>query len=164
MSLTGWIAAADLRLALTPVSYMAVFDDGLSKSIATVDASAQVAQVIALSAAEVASYLPVLFPDLPAQLPSTVSQLLAGAQLDYARVLSYRRHPEYIKTYDAGPGGKMEQLFREKMARIQSSVQQIVKTDVPPVEDPANVGGSFADDGKRMVCTNPDGTDNFGDW
>ena len=162
--LTGWIAAADIRLALGPVSYMAIFDDLASKATATVDASAQVAQVLNLSAAEVASYLPVLWPDLPPQLPSTASQLLAGAQLDYARVLSYRRHPEYIKTYDAGPGGKMEELFRTKMLRIQQSVQQIVSVDAPAAEDPANVGGSFADDGKRMICTEPNGTDNMGDF
>lgn len=164
MALSGWIAAQDLRLALGPVSYMAVFDDSRSKDVPTVDASPQVAQVIALSAAEVASYLPVLWPDLPPQLPATASQLLAGAQLDYARVLSYRRHPEYVKTYDAGPGGKMEELFRAKMARIQSSIQQVVPQDAPAAEPPANVGGSFADDGKRMVVTEPDGRDNFGDW
>lgn len=164
MALTGWIAAADLRLALGPVNYMAIFDDSRSKDVPTVDASPQVAQVLNLSAAEVASYLPVLWPDLPPQLPQSASQLLAGAQLDYSRVLSYRRHPEFIKTYDAGPGGKMEELFRAKMGRIQSSIQQIVPTDAPAKEDPANVGGSFADDGKRMVVTEPDGRDNMGDF
>jgi hypothetical protein len=164
MALAGWIAAQDLRLALGPVSYMAIFDDSTSKSIATVDASLQVAQVLNLSAAEVASYMPILYPDVPPQLPAAVSQLLAGAQLDYSRVLSYRRHPEYIKTYDAGPGGKMEELFREKMLRIQQSVQQISPQDAPALEDPGNVGGNFADDGKRLICTSPDGTDNLGDF
>jgi hypothetical protein len=143
---------------------MAIFDDSVSKSIPTVDASDQVAQVLSLSASEVASYLPTLWPDMPPQLPATASALLMGAQLDYARVLSYRRHPEYIKTYDAGPGGKMEELFRAKMLRIQSSIQQIAPEDAPALEDPANVGGSFADDGKRMICTEPDGTDNMGDF
>lgn len=164
MALGSWIAASDLRLALGPVSYMAIFDDQASKSTATVDASPQVAQVLNLTAAEVVSYLAILWPDIPPTLPATASQLLAGAQLDYARVLSYRRHPEYIKTYDAGPGGKMEELFRAKMLRIQQSVQQIAATDAPALEAPANVGGSFADDGKRMICTDPDGTDHLGDF
>lgn len=166
MALSGWIDAKALRLALGPTTYMAIYDDAKTKdqTFALVDNSDQVKQALALSASEVASYLPSLWPDLPPQLPSSASQLLADAQLMYAKLLAYQRHPEYVKTYDAGPGGKLEERFRAKMARIQSGIQQIVTADAPAAEDPAIVGGSFKDDGKRMLCTDPDGTDNFGDW
>jgi hypothetical protein len=172
MALSGWIAAKDLRLALSAVVYMAIFDDDRTKSQTTVDDSDQVKQVLALSAAEVASYLPALFAANagPAQLPAQVSQLLAGAQLQYARVLSYQRRPEYVKTYGAQPGGKMEDLFRTKMERIQSSIQQVPAGDgvaadgSSPVPDPPNVGAIVTPDDHRIIVSDPDGTDNLGDF
>jgi len=172
MALTGWIAAKDLRLALSPVVYMAIFADARETDPTVVDGSDQVAQVLALSAAEVASYLPALFAPSasPAQLPAQVSQLLAGAQLLYARILSYQRRPEYVKTYGAQPGGKLEDMFRAKMERIQSSIQQVPPGDgvasdgASPVADPPNVGASVTPEDHRIIINDPDGTDNLGDF
>lgn len=167
MAIAGWNTAENLRLALSTVTYMAIFDDDRTKDPAVVDASPQVLQVLALSASEVASYLPAVFAveDVP-QLPDAVSQILAGAQLYYARVLSYQRRPEYVKTYGAQTDGPMEKRFVEKMLRIQASVQQIPEAsgEGGPSEDPPNVGASVRSDVARMIINDADGTDNLGDF
>ncbi len=170
MALQGWVTPKQLRLALGPVTYMALFDDDRTGSPAAVDASDQVAQALEESAAEVASYLPALYtaPSSPAQLPGQTAWLLTGAQLMYAKCLSWQRHPEYVKTYGAQPGGKLEQLFRDKMVRIQSSIQQVAPgaaTDgSSPVADPPNVGAHVTPDDDRIIINDADGTPNIGDF
>lgn len=163
----GWVSAQDLRLSLGPVTYMAIFDDApKTKDITAVDASDQVALVLDDSAADVKSYLPSLFNDLamPPELPAASSKLLRGAQLIYAKVLSYQRHPEYVKTYGAQHDGPMEKRYREMMSRIQSAIQRIPATDSPPLEQPANVSTVVRDDGRRIILTEPDGDRNLGDF
>lgn len=172
MSIAGWVTAKQLRLALGPVTYMAIFDDGRSKDVVVVDASDQVLQVLAESAADVASYLPALYTreQSPAQVPGSTSWLLTGAQLMYAKCLAWQRHPEYVKTYGAQPGGKLETQYREKMERIQSSIQQVAPGDgtatsgADPVPDPPNVGGVVRADDDRIIISDPDGTSNLGDF
>ena len=143
---------------------MAIFDDDRTKNVETVDESDQVGQVLQLSAAEVASYLPALYLANAPQVPDATSALLKGAQLYYARVLSYQRRPEFVKTYGAQPSGPMEKLFHEKMSRIQSSIQQIPPDDNGPPVDPPNVGATILSDDSRMIINSVDGTDNLGDF
>lgn len=164
--IAGYISATDLHNALTPVVYMAIFDDTRSGVIGTVDGSTQVAQVIALSAAEVESYLVGLWPagNMPAELPGAVSQLLVGAQLLYAKILAYRRKPELVKTYGAQQGGELDKQFVAKMLRIQASIQQMSPTDNPPQGDPPNVGANVVP-GRHRIITDGDGDDdNLGDF
>lgn len=172
MSLTGWVTAKQLRLSLGPVTYMAIFDDARTGNTGTVDASDQVLQVLAESAAEVASYIPALYTreQAPAQLPGNTAWVLTGAQLLYAKCLSWQRHPELVKTYGAQPGGKVETLFREKMVRIQSSIQQVAPGDgdatsgASPVPDPPNVSANVIPEDDRIIVSDPDGTPNIGDF
>lgn len=172
MSLPGWVTAKQLRLSLGPVTYMQLFDDDRTGSIPAVDVSDQVLQALAESAAEVASYLPALYtqPQAPAQLPGATAWLLTGAQLLYAKCLSWQRHPELVKTYGAQPGGKVETLFREKMLRIQSSIQQVAPGDgtaqngASPVADPPNVSAIVVPEDDRIIISDPDGTPNVGDF
>lgn len=160
----GTVSAQVLRLALTATTYMAIFDDAKSKDPDVVDGSDQVALVLELSWAQCSSFLPPIYQTDPSELPSQVSSLLKLAQLTFARALSYQRHPEYVKTFGAEPGGKMWTIAENIMKNIQGGVQRIPPKDHPPDAAPYNIAGPVADDGKRMIVTSPDGTDNLGDF
>lgn len=160
----GVVSAVELRLALTSTTFMAIFDDGKSKDPAVVEVSDQVSLILELSWAQCSSFLPPIYQSDPAELPDRVSTLLKLAQLTFGRALSYQRHPEYVKTFGAEPGGKLWTIAENIMKNIQAGVQRIPPKDAPPDPTPYNVAGPVADDGKRMIVTSPDGTDNMGDW
>lgn len=145
MSFTPYITAQDLCDALSESTYMAIFDEAATGSRPTVDASRSVTLVRNRAHALTISWLPGIYGTLPAEptIPATTPPpfLLLDAELQMAVVLSYRRHPEYVRTYGAEPGGKLHAEWVEQMKRIQIAQQQIAPNDNPPEATPANVGG-----------------------
>ena len=150
--------------ALGLPAYMAIFDDTASGSRVTVDTSTGVTTCMLRAHAEVASFMPAILNVVPAEQPAAnVSVLLQHAELDFAVCLAYRRHPEYVKTYGADPGGPMYKECVARMTRIQAGTQQIAPNDNPPAT-PGNLGGSSLVDGARIATSNIDGTSNLGDF
>jgi hypothetical protein len=172
MPIRSYLTAQDLRVALSPAMYLALFDDDNTGDVSAVDASAGVLSVLAESLVLVTSWLPDIYKTLPPETSpagivtggDSMPILLKVAQLQYARVLSYRRHPEYVKTYGAEPGGTLWKEANEFLERIQDGVQRVTSNDTPPEVLPENVGGSAAYDGPRIAISSPDGTPNSGDW
>lgn len=172
MTIPSYITAQDLVDSLSEPVYMAIYDDVATANRTTVDASTGVGTVLGRSCAWIESWLPDIYKKMP---PSTgaagvpaggdlIPRLMKDAQLQYAVILSYRRHPEYVKTYGATPGGKLMEELKELMARIQSGTQRISPNDTPPEPTPQNVGGVAVADGARIAMSNPDGSSNLGDW
>ncbi len=145
MSFTPYVSAQDLVDALSEATYMAIFDDKSTGDRATVDASRAVSQVRNRAHAQTISWLPGIYRTLPAEPtvpPSTPAPfLLVDAELQIATILSYRRHPEYVRTYCAEPGGKMHAEWVEQMKRIRTAEIEIAPNDNPPEPKPRNVGG-----------------------
>jgi hypothetical protein len=161
----SYISAQELRLSLGPVTYMAIFDDDRTKNVAIVDASDQVALALSDSFAIVASFMPSIYDALPVE-GDTSPVLLRAAQLLFAKYWSYQRHPEYVKTYGAEPGGKLWTLGVELMKRIQAAEQQIPSTDNPPQQYTGNDGGIVYDDSPKISVPSEVATRNtaLGDW
>lgn len=150
--------------ALGQPAYMAIFDDTASGSRATVDASTGVLTCMNRGHAEVASFMPSIMTVAPPEQPaSNVSVLLQHAELDFIVCLAYRRHPEFVKTYGADPGGPLYKECVARMLRIQEGTQQIPLDDNPP-QKPANIGGISLADGARIAASNTDGSSNLGDF
>ena len=161
---TPLITAQNLVDALSLPTYMALFDDANTGNRSTVDASTGVALVLSRSHVQVESWLPDIFKTMPTSTP-VPSQLLVDAELQFAVIYSYRRHPEYVKTYGAEPNGSLWKEALAFMYRIQAGTQLIPPDDNPPETAPENVGGSTIADGPRIAITSNDGsTPNTGDW
>lgn len=172
MTIRSYLKAQDLVDAMGLPTYMAIFDDDNTGNQSIVDASNGVKAVLAESMILVTSWLPDIYTTLPpetgaAGIPTggdSMPVLFKFAQLQYARMLGYRRHSEYVRTYSAEPGGALEKAADAFMERIQSGTQRVTPNDSPPETTPANVGGSTAADGPRIAMSNTNGTSNTGDW
>lgn len=158
--MSGYASEADLRNAIWPGMFKQLFDDIGAGTVAT--GAANVLQVLARAHAEVTSYLQRDFSVTPAELPSSVSQLLVSAELDYAVAFAFSRRPELSERL----GEKyIENLFLRastKMEAIATSRQIIAPNDTPPAPPGTNGGIVFAS-GNRMVIDSIDGTVNSGD-
>lgn len=171
-TIPSYLTAQDLVDAMGEPTYMAIFDDTNSGSRATVDASTGVTTVLRRTLAFISSWLPDIYAKLPGETPDgmssttdTIPALFKDACLQYGVVLSYRRHPEYVKTYGAQPDGPLMKELVEFMQRIQAGAQRVTPNDQPPEPTPENVGGSSQSDGSRIALTATDGvTRNSGDW
>ena len=152
--------------ALSEATYMAVFDDARNNDRATVDASSAVALCLRRAHAQVSSRLPGLFAQLSAEQPqdAQVPDTLRDAELAFAVVYAYRRHPEYVRTFGAGPNGELWKEALDQVARLQTGVQRIPANDNPPAPAPANVGGIVTSNGPRMLTDADGGTSNLGDF
>lgn len=162
-TLAPYIAASDLRAALSPAVYMAIFDDEQTGSIADVDASNAVALVLARAHSRVVSWLGHTYTKLPLATDSEVPYLLKDAELNYAIGMSFDRHPEYVRAYGADPQRKNAWDQAElTMNRVQEAILRFV--DAPSVGKPVNVGGIVFDSGPRTLTDSLDGTYNGGDF
>jgi hypothetical protein len=166
--MAGYIAASDLRLALSQPTYMALFDDTNSRNVATVDASPQVALVLKRAHAQIVSWVPSIYQQLPNELPADPPSLLIDAELQVAVIYSYRRHPEYVKTYGAEANGALWKELVEFMQRFQSNEQQIASNDNPPEPAPENESSSYSGNDDPMI-TQPSNlmsceAEAIGDW
>lgn len=172
MATPSYITAQDLVDSVGQSVYMMVYDDTNSGLRATVDVSTQVQTVLGRTWAWIESWLPDIYTKMPPSTGATgvptggdlIPRLLKDAQLQYAAILTYRRHPELLKTYGAAPNGQLVAELKELMERIQSSTQRISPADSPPQPTPQNVGGVAVADGARIAMTNTDGSSNLGDW
>ncbi len=171
MAVPSYITAQDVVDAISEPAYMLCFDDTNSGLRATVDASTQVQSVLTRTWAWVESWLPNIYAKLPPGVPAgvvtggdTIPRLLKDAALQYAQILTWRRHPEVAKTYGAPPVASLMAELAEFMERIQVGVQRISPNDSPPEAVPQNIGGVAAADGARIAMSNTDGTTNTGDW
>jgi hypothetical protein len=162
MSLTPFVTAANLRTALSPATYMALFDDEQNGDVDAVDASDAVQEILKDAHILTVSWLPLNYSTLPHSTDSDVSQLLKYAERQYAKFLAYDRHPEYVKVYgeETKIAGALKQA-ETTMGRVQSAIQQLA--DSPSMGKPANAGGVFTESGPRMVTDGADGIYNGGD-
>lgn len=161
---TPLITAADLRNALGPQLYLAVFDDENVGDTDIVDTSGQVKLVLRRAHMRTVSWLPAIYAGkLPDGTDAEISDLLIDAELLYAQGLAIERHPEYVKQY--GETGRLKS-WREQADSIMKDVLEATRriADVPPEPKPANVGGIVVNNGPRVVVDNPDGSSNSGDF
>jgi hypothetical protein len=162
-ALTPFITAALLRTALSPSTYIAIFDDDNGGDIAVVDASSQVALCIKRAHVRVVSRLGMLYNKIPDGTDSEISDLLVDAELNYAVGISFDRHPEYVRTF--GESDRRKAAFDQAdgtMEMIQAAILAIV--DAPPEPTPRNVGGVITDGGQRVFLDSNDGCRNSGDF
>jgi len=163
-SLTPLIKAKDLRTALNPTTYLAIFDDDNTGDIDAVDASDQVTLCIRRAHTRVVSRLGVLYEKIPDGTDSSYPELLVDAELNYAQGIAFDRHPEYVKTF--GESDRRKACFEQAeatMDMLQEAILRIV--DVPPEPKPRNVGGVVVDDGQRVFLgRNGCGGFNSGDF
>lgn len=169
MTTPSYITAQDLVDAMGEPTYMAIFNDANSGSRDAVDASTQVLAVLRKATTWVSSWLvaalPALPPESPAGIPTggdAIPVLYKDACVQYGVILSYRRHPEYVKTYGAEPNGSLMKELLEFMARIQNATQRATVNDSGVT--PGNVGGFAVDNAPRIITDSPDGTLNNGDF
>lgn len=160
-----YITPADLVDRLNPTTFLAIYDDDSTNSVATVSSSNVVKQVIRLAHSRVFSRLPNLYKTPPNVDPNTVAvpDLLYDAELAYAVALSLQRHPEYVRTF--GENQKVKQAFEQAediMRLLQDDTLRIA--DLPPAPSPLNVGGIITDNGQRVFIDSADGTRNGGDF
>lgn len=153
---------AELRAAMSPATYMSIYDDDQSGSIVTVDASTAVALTLARAHSKVVSWLGHTYTKIPLVTDTDVPFLLKDAELNYAIALSYDRHPEYIRAYGADPQRKGAYDQAElTMTRVQEAILRFV--DAPSMPLPVNVGCLIYDTGPHTVTDSLDGTHNGGD-
>jgi len=136
-ALTPFITAALLRTALSPSTYIAIFDDDNGGDIAVVDASSQVALCIKRAHVRVVSRLGMLYNKIPDGTDSEISDLLVDAELNYAVGISFDRHPEYVRTFGESDrrkaafdqaDGTMEMIQAAILATIFLSITVITGT------------------------------------
>lgn len=168
---TGYCTASDLVSALGKAPFMAIFDDDNTGDETALKTSVQVLMVLQFAHAETASWLPDIYKAVPVETavdgttPSAaISQLLRTAELGYAVAFSYRRHPEYARTYGAGPDGSLFKECIDRMQRIVDAVQRVPKNDNPPEATPETLVAVTVDPGYRIMVNSPDGTSNAGDF
>ena len=161
-TLVPYITATDLRAALSPPTYMAIFDDDQTGSIVTVDASTAVLLTLARAHSRVVSWLGHTYTKVPLVTDTDVPFLLKDAELGYAIGMSYDRHPEYTRAYAADPQRKNAYDQAElTMTRVQEAILRFV--DSPTIAAPVNVGCVIYDTGPHTITDSTDGTRNGGD-
>jgi len=160
--LSPYITAAELRAALSPATYMAIWDDEQCGSTTEVDASTAVALVLARAHAKTVSWLGHTYTKIPLITDTDVPFLLKDAELNYAIGMSFDRHPEYVRAYGMDPQRKSAWDQAELcMTRIQQAILRFA--DAPSIAAPTNSGGIVYDTGPHTITDSLDGTWNGGD-
>lgn len=153
MAASTYATVQDLVDALSVPTFVAVFDDAGLGDLASIMGSTPVALCLKRAHAQVASRLTGIYDVTPAEQPddANVSDLLRDAELAFAMIYAYRRHPEYVRTYGAGPNGDLWEEALDNVMRIQTAKSRIAKNDKPPAPQPANVGGVVLYGGPTMT-------------
>lgn len=148
-SLTPLITAKDLRTALNPTTYSAIFDDDNSGDMNSVDASDQVKLCIRRAHTRVVSRLGVMYTKIPDGTDSSYPDLLVDAELNYAMGIAFDRHPEYVRTF--GESDRRKACWDQAEATMELLQEAVLRlVDTPPEPVPRNVGGVVVDDGQHM--------------
>jgi hypothetical protein len=166
MATQPYATVQDLVDAISVDTFMAIFDDARIGDLAAVMESTAVTLNLRRAHAQVASRMPALYSAIPAEQPDDahVSDLLRDAELAFAVVYAYRRHPEYVRTFGAGPNGPLWEEALDTVTRIQTTVARIAANDNPPQPLPANVGGLVLSSGPRMTTEDDNGNSLLGDF
>jgi len=167
MAASPYATVQDLVDALGEPAYLAIFDEGGTlPDRAAVDGSSGVALCLRRAHAQVSGRLPGIYSQLPAEQPDDthVSDLLRDAELAFAVVFAYRRHPEWVRTYGAGPNGPLWQEALDNVERLQTGVLRVPQNDNPPEPAPENIGGIVYDQGPRMLTDRNTGESTSGDF
>lgn len=154
----SYVSAADLQAALSPATYLAIFDDN-NDGTANPDV---VALIIKRAHAETISHLPRAFRGAPGTIPTDLQPLLQSAELDFAMAFSFERHPEYVRSFGEGPRLSFYKRGIEKMERIATGAQW--PTSDTATLQPRTVGGVVYDLGPRTMVDSMNGTSNGGDF
>lgn len=154
----SYVTATDLRAALSPSTYLAIFDDD-NDGTANADV---VALVLQRAHAEVISHLPRAFRGAPGDIPADLRPLLQSAELDFAMAFSFERHPEYVRSFGEGQRLSFYKRGRDTMERVATGAQW--PTSDTTTLAPRTVGGIVYDHGPRVLTDSPDGTSNGGDF
>lgn len=171
MAIRAFITPQDLVDAISETTYMAIFDDQSTGSRSVVDASMPVQSILARAHAQCMSFLPRIYGTLPPEVPSgivaggdSIPVLIKDAEVQWATIYTYRRHPEYVRTYGAEPNGAMTKEVVDMLERLADLVQQVAPTDSPPQPRPGLVQSVVTGLGPRLVSPNDDGSSNLGDF
>lgn len=138
------ITASDLSVALSPATYLAIFDDANDGTVD--DTNPAVVLVIERAEAEVYSFLPVDFTPAPAQ-----QKLLRQAAFSFAISFSYERHPEYVRMVASNE--RNDQYARGK--RIMLDLQETVRRMRDVTTAPVTISPEFASDTARGINDSP---------
>lgn len=154
----AYLTQTDLTNRLGGQTVTALYDD---TGTSTVNATA-LADVLAGASARVDSYLArnyeVTLPITQVPIPAMVKE----AALEWAIYLSFRRKPEYIRTYWNQALPDLQKSAEELSDRLAEAAQYIPDLAAQPT--PGNVGGVTYDTGARLICDASDGTTNAGDF
>lgn len=153
MAASTYCTVQDLVDTLSVATFMALFDDEPLGDLAAVMGAPAVSLCMRRAHSQVASRLTGIYGIAPAEQPNDaqVPDLLRDAELAFAVVYAYRRHPEYVRTYGAGPNGDLWEEALDAVNRIKAAVNMIPKNDNPPETRPRNVGGLVVSAGPRMT-------------
>lgn len=161
MTAPSFITVAELRAALNPSTFQAIFDEEGNGTV--LDDNPAVQQVLERSYARVMAWLGRPYETLPQPLPASVPLLLKDAQLDYAQSFSYERHPEYVRSMGETSRNVTHYLRAEAtMQKVSISVLQL--SENKPEPKPRNVGGIVTTFGRNIISPGADGTNNGGDF
>ena len=154
-----YIAQSDLENALSPQTVAALYDD---QNVGSAYAPA-ITAVLTRASTMVDSYLARVFqgPFPVPQLP--VPQAIVDATLEFAIVMSFERHPDYVRTFgeEQRSGSRWKRAI-DLMERICDGLQEIPDWNLQPKA--GNIGGVIYSAGPRTIVDNTDGTSNTGDF
>lgn len=156
----GYITSTDLQSALSPATYLAIYDDS---NTGTANATA-VAFTLERAHAQVLSYLPAFTSTAPGAIAAAFLPLLRMAETDYAVAYSYERHPEYVRTFGEQPRAERYKRAEQLMVRISTGMQRPQGDTGGPLGASPVVGGVVFEGGPRVMIQGPDGTSNGGDF
>jgi hypothetical protein len=163
MALQPLITAAELRTELTLATYMALFDEEQVGDIPTVDASPGVLMVLGDAHVLTIAWLPANYEHLPVASDPDVSQLLKYAERQYAKVLAYEKHDEYVRA--TGSEKKITSAFTRAEATMKRVQQAILRMpDSESMGKPENIGGIVTNDDQRVFLGSTGGRRNSGDF
>lgn len=149
----------DLEAAISAETVAALFNSVATNSVNT----AALQKVLVRASARVDSWLATVFlgPFPIAQVP--VPAIIVDAALEYVIAFSFMRHPEYVQTYGEEYRAETRLASADTMMqRITSGIERI--PDWTLQQKGQNVGGFLVDGGHRIISTDPDGTENSGDF
>ena len=159
------VTAELLRAALSPATYLALFDDEQCGVVSEVDISLPVTLTLRRAHTRVQSRLATICGTrpLPGETAAGGSDLLLDAELNYAIGMAFDRHPEYVRAYGEGARQKGAWSMAESiMEDLQAAVLRVV--DATPEAAPSNVGGILFSSARRVMLPGSDGSANSGDF
>lgn len=159
MTVAPYATREDLEAAISAGTVAALFNNVQTNAVDT----AALLKVLTRASARVDGWLATVFlgPFPVEQTP--VPAIIVDAALEFAIAFSFMRHPEYVQTYGEEYRAQTRLASaNEMMERITSGEIRLPDWVLQPKGQ--NVGGYVVDGGHRIISTDPDGTENSGDF